>query len=85
MVLGGGSALYLTSPSASPVLDSVEVVGPCPASLPDYPHVVFGASLHWDGQTSVHSCGGATWTETFQDCFVLQLRFCRHNINVVYC
>ena len=75
VVVGGGSSLYLTSPSTSPVLTAVELLA-CPVrpSLPALPAPVFGSSLHWDGLSSLLSCGGGTWTQTYQDCFVLDLR-----------
>ena len=75
MLVGGGSSLYLTSPSTSPVLAAVELLA-CPVrpSLPPVPAPVFGASLHWDGLSSLLSCGGGTWSQTYQDCFILDLR-----------
>ena len=75
LLVGGGSSLYLTSPSTSPVLAAVELLA-CPVrpSLPPVPAPVFGSSLHWDGLSSLLSCGGGTWSQTYQDCFKLDLR-----------
>ena len=74
-MLGGGSSLHLTSPATSPVLTAVELLA-CPArpSLPPFPSPVFGASLHWDGLSSLLACGGGTWTLTYHHCFQLDFR-----------
>ena len=75
-MVGGGSSLHLASPASSPVLTAVELLA-CPLrpSLPPFPSPVLGAALHyWEGLSSLLACGGGTWTQTYQDCFLLDFR-----------
>ena len=78
LILGGGTKLYLNNQAASLVSRKIELYscdGGNSVELPDLPQEMFGAGLAWDNARSVlYVCGGASWTQTYSQCYSMDLR-----------
>ena len=77
LIIGGGTKLYIESPRTSVSSNKAEIYN-CDdgksVELPPLPNAMFGQSVSWDGKSIIYACGGANWSESFSDCYILNLR-----------